>query len=127
MTNVRLHMAAAVLVLTVAARLIAADISGTWKSTFDSDIGRQEYTYTFIVDGSKLTGTIRGDQVGESPVQNGRVDGDRISFVESGKFQGFPFKIYYSGTVKSNNEIAFTRTVVGQVGAVEEIVATRVR
>ena len=34
----------------------AADISGTWTTSFDSQVGQQTYTYTFKVDGGKLTG-----------------------------------------------------------------------
>ena len=36
--------------------LLAADITGVWKSEFDSQIGVQKYTFTFKQDGAKLTG-----------------------------------------------------------------------
>lgn len=127
MKNVRSAIAVVVLLLALVARLAATNISGTWTSVFDSEIGKQEYTYRFMADGRKLTGTIYGSQVGESRIQNGRINGDSISFVETGKYQGYPFRIYYSGTLTSENDIAFTRTVVGLVGATEEIVATRVK
>ena len=45
--------------LTLAAlplSLFAADVTGTWKSEFDSQIGHQKYTFTFKQDGAKLTG-----------------------------------------------------------------------
>ena len=32
--------------------LVAADLSGTWKSEFDSQIGQQKYTYTLKQDGT---------------------------------------------------------------------------
>jgi hypothetical protein len=35
---------------------IAADITGNWKSEFDSQIGNQKYTFTFKQEGTKLTG-----------------------------------------------------------------------
>jgi len=127
MTNVRLQIATVVLVVALTMRLTAADISGSWKSIVVSEIGKREYLFTFIVESSKLTGTIYRKQVGESKIQNGRIEDDRISFVEFGRFDGQPFKIYYSGTVKSHNEIAFTRTVVGMVGATEQTVATRIK
>ena len=31
-----------------------ADLTGTWKSEFDSQIGRQKYTYTLKQEGDKL-------------------------------------------------------------------------
>jgi len=79
-----------------------------------------------VVQDTKLTGTIYGSQFGESQIWRGRVNNDTISFVEAGTFQGSPFRIYYSG-MTSENEIAFTRKVVGLVEAAEEIVATRVK
>jgi hypothetical protein len=120
-------VAPVVFVLTLVARLAATDISGTWTSVFDSHVGRQEYRYTFVVKDTKLTGTIYGSQVGESQIRRGRVNNDAISFVESGTFQGSPFRIYYSGMLTSNNKIVFTRKVVGLGEAAEQIVATRVK
>ena len=34
----------------------ATNISGTWTASFDTQIGKQDYTYTFVVKGSQLTG-----------------------------------------------------------------------
>ena len=36
--------------------VFAADVTGTWKSEFDSQIGLQKYTYTLKQDGTNLTG-----------------------------------------------------------------------
>ena len=47
------------LLLTLAAlplAVLAADITGTWKSEFESQIGLQKYTFTFKQEGAKLTG-----------------------------------------------------------------------
>ena len=38
------------------AKTLAADVTGTWKSEFDSQIGHQKYTFTLKQDGAKLTG-----------------------------------------------------------------------
>src|SRR5690348_10449803 len=48
-----------ILILTLTAMpfsLFAADLSGTWKSDFDTQIGQQKYTYTLKQDGTNLTG-----------------------------------------------------------------------
>src|SRR5438270_6436473 len=63
----------------------AADATGTWKSEFDSQIGRQKYTYTLKQEGDKLTGKANSevnDQKREAPLSEGKVEGDKVSFVE---------------------------------------------
>jgi len=114
--------------LTVLAQAVApdVDITGSWRAAFDSQIGRQQYTYEFQLDGNRLTGKAEGSAVGELEIQNGRVEGSSVSFIEVGTYQGNEFRIQYSGIVKSPVEIAFTRRVIGVVSATEEIVATRV-
>lgn len=62
----------------------AADLSGTWKSEFDSQIGRQKYTYPLKQQGDKLTGKANSeinDQKHETPLSEGKVDGDKVSFI----------------------------------------------
>jgi len=92
---------------------LAADLSGTWKSEFDSQIGRQKYTYTLKQDGDKLTGKANSeieDQKREAQLSEGKVDGDKVSFVEMLKFNENDIRIEYSGTI-SNNEMKLTREV----------------
>ncbi|HEX4646779.1 MAG TPA: hypothetical protein VH598_14345, partial [Verrucomicrobiae bacterium] len=63
---------------------LAADLTGTWKSEFDSQIGRQKYTYTLKQEGDKLTGKASSevnDQKREAELSEGTVDGDKVSFV----------------------------------------------
>jgi len=55
--RVRTAFALVVLVLGLALSAFAADISGVWTATFNTQVGEQHYTYTFKVDGEKLTGT----------------------------------------------------------------------
>jgi hypothetical protein len=98
-----------------------ADFNGKWTASFDTQIGVQNYTYTFKVDGNKLTGMAKS-QFGESAVEEGSINGDDISFVENLKFQDMPLRIEYKGKLVGN-EIKFTRKV-GDV-ATEELVAKR--
>jgi enterochelin esterase-like enzyme len=104
---------------------LAADITGTWKSEFDSQIGRQKYTYTLKQEGTKLTGKANSevnDRKREAELTEGKIDGDRISFVEMLNFEGNDIRIAYTGTI-SNNEMKLTREV--GTFAKEEIVARR--
>ena len=92
---------------------VAADLSGTWKSEFDSQIGRQKYTYTLRQEGDKLTGKANSEvneQKRETELSEGKVEGDKVSFVEMLNFDGNDIRITYKGTV-ANNEMKFTREV----------------
>ena len=111
--------------LAIAAALPAfsADASGTWTASFDTQVGVQKYTYTFKVDGNKLTGRAKSDN-GDTEIQEGKVNGDQISFVENLNFQGMPLRIEYTGKL-SGDEIKFTRKVADV--ATEELVAKRVK
>jgi len=111
----------ATLVLAIPA--LAADIAGKWTASFDTQIGVQNYTYTFKVDGGKLTGTAES-QFGKTEITEGTVKGDELSFVENLDFQGTPVKIAYKGKV-SGDEIKFTRNVADMV--TEEFVAKRAK
>jgi len=67
------------LLLTTAAW--AADVTGTWKGDVSAPDGNTfSLTYTFKQDGAKLTGTVLGPQGDPLPIDNGKVDGDKISF-----------------------------------------------
>lgn len=98
-----------------------ADISGTWGTEFDSQVGKQTYTYTFKVEGGKLTGHSKSN-LGESDL-TGTVDGDKVTFVENLNYQGTALAITYTGQIVSAGEIKFKRDVAGQGG--EEFTARR--
>jgi hypothetical protein len=107
---------AGVLVLLVMAPIAAVDITGKWTASFDTQIGKQEYTYDFVVKGSTLTGKMKSN-LGESDVLDGKVDGDKVSFGELLKFEGMEIKITCTGTI---DEIKFTRNLADF--ATEELV-----
>ena len=99
--------------LAVPAIGFAADVSGTWKTEFDSQIGRQKYTYTLKQEGDKLTGKANSeinDQKHETQLSEGKVEGDKVSFVEMLNYDGNDIRIAYSGTI-SSNEMKLTREV----------------
>ena len=105
----------------------AADLTGTWKSEFDSQIGRQKYTYTLKQDGDKLTGKANSEvneQKREAQLSEGKVEGNKVSFVEMLDFNGNDIRITYKGTIVSN-EMKLTREV--GTFATEEILLKRDR
>ncbi len=81
-----------ILTLGALASLAAADISGKWKAEFQTPDGTQRTnTFTFKVDGTKLTGTVAGSQ-DETPIQDGKINGDEISFSAERPFGRFNYK-----------------------------------
>jgi hypothetical protein len=100
----------------------ASGISGTWTTSFDSQVGVQTYTYTFKVEGDKLTGRAKSAN-GDTEILEGKVEKDHVHFVENLNYQGMELRIVYEGTVVSPDEIKFKRDVGGQGG--EEFAAKR--
>jgi autotransporter translocation and assembly factor TamB len=95
----------------------AADVSGTWKGTAQTPNGPVERTFNFKVDGNKLTGDTTSEMFGKSVIEDGKVDGDNISFTITIDFQGNEGKVNYNGKVDGDTinfkvEIpAFNQTV----------------
>ena len=101
----------AVLLVALAAFALAADVTGTWTATFDTQVGAQEYTYVFKQVGAKLTGkATNAFTKSETAITEGSVTGDDITFVEDLNYEGMPLHITYKGKI-SGNEIKFTRNV----------------
>lgn len=95
----------AIAMLTVTAE--AADVTGKWLGQVPSRGEAMAATFTFKVDGDKLTGTMTGPQ-GEVALQEGKASGDQISFTT----MGGDVKILFHGTV-AGDEIKMTRTREG--------------
>jgi hypothetical protein len=110
--------------LAFAQAAIAADITGKWTASFDTQIGVQSYTYDFTVKDGKLTGRAKSEN-GDTEIQDGKVDGDKVTFVEILNFQGMEIRIAYTGKIVSADEIKFTRSVADF--ATEELVAKRAK
>ena len=100
----------------------AAGVDGTWTASFDTQVGNQTYTYTFKVEGTTLTGTAKGNLITDSTLSDGKVDGNKFTFVEKGTYMGMPLTFNYSGELVGE-EIRFKRELVGFPA--EEFVAKR--
>ena len=78
--------------LSLPSGMLAADINGKWKAEFTSPDGTaRTNTFTFKADGTKLTGTVAGSQ-DQTPIQNGAISGDEISFTAERPFGKFTYK-----------------------------------
>jgi hypothetical protein len=76
-----------------------ADPSGNWKGTADFGGNAIERTFTFKVDGKKLTGETSSEMMGKSVIADGVIDGDDVSFAITGNIQGNEIKIHYKGKI----------------------------
>jgi enterochelin esterase-like enzyme len=98
----------------------AADITGTWKTEFETQRGLQKYTFNLKQDGANVTGKASVEREGEkreAEFKEGKVEGDTVTFVELLKIQDNEIKITYTGKI-SGDEIKFTRKV-GDFGSSE--------
>ena len=96
----------------VAGIAFAADVGGTWTASFDTQVGTQTYTYELHVQGNALTGKTKGSLTGENAISDGKVDGNKISFVEKATYQGMPLVFNYTGELKGD-QIHFKRELMG--------------
>ncbi len=93
------------LLVTSAALLVAAGVDGKWTATQTFGDRTIESTMTFKADGAKLTGTVTGRR-GDTEIQDGKVDGDNISFTLKRQTQKGDFTSVYTGKV-AGDEIKF--------------------
>jgi hypothetical protein len=85
------------MVCVLASVATAADVSGKWRAEFTTPDGTPRVnTFTLKADGDKVTGTVAGTQ-DETPIKDGKVSGDAISFTADRPFGTFTYKGKISG------------------------------
>jgi hypothetical protein len=88
--------------LAFAAHAFAADeATGTWKWSAMFNNNTVESTLKLKQEGEKLTGTYVGRN-SESPIEDGTIKGDAVSFKVVREFNGNKFTIKYSGTLSGD-------------------------
>lgn len=100
--------AGAIFLLLVTVAALAADLNGKWTATVTTPRGEQNITFNLKTEGAKLTGTVETPR-GSMDIQDGKVDGDQISFTQVMSFNGNERHISYKGKV-DGDKINFTRT-----------------
>jgi len=101
----------------MAGTALAADVTGTWIAEMAGQGGGgQGITITFNLkaDGAALTGTVEA-MGNANEIDEGKIDGDNISFTQTIDMQGNEMKISYKGTV-SGDEMKLTFTMEGGMG-----------
>jgi len=80
----------------------ADDVTGTWKWSATFNNNTVESTMKVKQEGEKLTGTYIGRNNMESPIEDGTVKGDAVSFKITREFNGNKFVMKYSGTLSGD-------------------------
>jgi len=91
------------ILLAVALCLVAADASGKWTYQQEGRNGTVQVTMNLKVDGAALTGTMtrpgREGNAVETPISDGKVDGNNVSFSVKREFGGNSVVTTYKGTL----------------------------
>jgi hypothetical protein len=98
----------------VALPIAAQNAAGRWNASVDTPNGPFAFVFEFLVDAAgKLTGSMQNDFIGSTPIKDGMLKGNELSFKLT--FEGGPdgpMTISYQGTVKGD-ELALTSKFEG--------------
>ena len=100
--------------LLTAAPALAADVDGKWAGTITTPGGDFPVTFEFKADGAKLIGTTMSPDGMAVDIKDGKVEGDKITFLVSFDFGGMALDIAYSGVV-APSEMKMTADVLGMM------------
>ena len=78
-------------------------------------MGPMKFTFNLKAEGSKLTGTVQGPFGEPNEIQDGKIEGDKVTFTVKANFMGNEMTTRYEGTV-SGDEISFKTTREGGMG-----------
>ena len=87
---------------SIASALAAEDATGTWKWSATFNNNTVESTLKLKQEGEKLTGTYIGRNNTESPIEDGTIKGDAVSFKIVREFNCNKFTMKYSGTLSGD-------------------------
>jgi|GEM_PF-930174 len=88
-----------VVLLVLASPVLAADLTGTWKGSFDFQGSEVPMTLQLAVSGQALTGTILRPETPPATIHDAKLDGDTVSFWIDTDYQGTTYKLVFKGKV----------------------------
>jgi len=95
-----------VLFLAVAVKARAADLSGTWKGSFELNGDSIPLTLRLTASDGAVTGTVEGPLT-TAAIHDGKFAADTVTFWMNTDYQGTTYRVDYSGKI-SEDQIAFT-------------------
>ena len=98
------------------ARLLrAAGVDGKWEATIESPMGPTTMTFDLKADGEMLSGAVANEMMGKSEIADGKIEGDKVSFVQVMQRGEREIRFKYEGTV-SGDAMELTRSMVRPAG-----------
>jgi hypothetical protein len=80
----------------------AADVSGTWKGSFDFQGTNVPVTFHLTSTGDVVTGNIEGLPTTPAEIHDGKIDGDVVTFWINSDYEGNTYKLVYKGTISAD-------------------------
>ncbi len=77
----------------------AADVTGTWKGSFDFQGTNVPVAIHLTAVGSTVTGTVEGLATAPIEIHDGKLDGDSLTFWLNSDYEGTTYKLVYKGKV----------------------------
>ena len=115
----------ALLIAVLAVVACAADITGNWKADLQTPQGTVQVNYSFKQAGEKLTGTWQTAQSPTIQITEGKVTGDKVSFVVQLGANGGGMTFAHEGKI-AGDEIQLTMKPSGEFPG-SDVVAKRVK
>jgi hypothetical protein len=81
----------------------AADLSGTWKGSFDLNGSTVPAVINMKVAGTDVTGTVVVPTGPPSEIREGKVDGDNVTFWMNSDYEGTTYKVVFKGKVAGDH------------------------
>jgi opacity protein-like surface antigen len=94
------------LLLVLATLLYSADATGKWKGSIDAGGETRELNFDLKASGATVTGAFIAEGQ-SSQIQDGKIQGDTVSFWVTSQYQGQAIKLVFKGQVLES-EIHFT-------------------
>lgn len=79
----------------------AVDVTGTWKGAFEFDGNSVPLTFHLTEASGAVTGTVEGLPTTPTPIQDGKINGDSLTFSVQTDYQGETYRLDYTGKVSA--------------------------
>jgi len=86
---------------------LAADVNGKYSATTEGRRGPQTIVFDLKTDGGTVSGTVSGRGPEPAKIENGKIDGETLTFSTTMSFNGNTMTMNYTGKV-SGDSIDFT-------------------
>jgi hypothetical protein len=94
------HIVSALMLLGCLTSLVwAADVTGKWSA--ESENG-QPWVFNLKSDSGKVTGTMQHTEGQDRPINEGKLEGNDISFSVDSEWQGNPITLVFKGRISGD-------------------------